>query len=275
MSKHQLNLRVAHVEHPHPDYAVLHLTLPLAERNLAPTGEGGAERCQESHLPPMHPGQFVQVRVEGSPATFLRRPISINYADATTLHLLVHNIGAGTAALCALREGDTLNCLLPLGHGYTLPAEHTPARRCLLIGGGVGTAPLLYLAARLHELGHNVTLILGGRSAGDVLQTELFKQYGRLCITTNDGTLGHPGFVTQHPVLDEAPFDQIYTCGPKPMMQAVVRWAREHHTPCEVSLENMMACGLGACLCCVENTVRGNVCVCTEGPVFDEKELNW
>lgn len=257
MSKHLLNLRVTHVEHPRPDYAVLQLS--------SPTGP----------LPPMQPGQFVQVRVDSSPTTFLRRPISINYADDSTLWLLVHNVGSGTAQLCSLQAGDVLNCLLPLGHGFTLPPALPSARNLLLIGGGVGTAPMLYLGQKLHALGHNVTFLLGGRTAGDVLQTELFEKYGRLCITTNDGSLGQPGFVTQHTILQEESFDQIYTCGPKAMMQAVVRWSREHHTPCEVSLENMMACGLGACLCCVENTVRGNVCVCTQGPVFDEKELNW
>lgn len=257
MPKHIIDLHVVNVEHPHPDYALLKLSSP------------------DGPLPQMQPGQFVQVRVDDSPATFLRRPISINYADDSELWLLVHNIGPGTARLCALQAGDTLNCLLPLGHGFTLPPTASPARRTLLIGGGVGTAPMLYLGQQLHAMGHKVSFLLGGRSATDILQTELFEKYGRLFITTNDGSLGQPGFVTQHPVLNEESFDQIYTCGPKPMMQAVVRWAREHGTPCEVSLENMMACGLGACLCCVENTVRGNVCVCTEGPVFDEKELNW
>lgn len=255
--KHLLDLRVTAIEHPRADYALLRLVNP------------------EGSMPPMQPGQFVQVRVEGSAATFLRRPISINYADGQQLWLLVHSVGPGTAQLCALREGDTLNCLLPLGTGFTLPPAGSPARRHLLIGGGVGTAPLLYLGQRLRALGHDVTFILGGRSAGDVLQTELFQGFGRVCITTNDGTLGEHGFVTQHSILTRETFDQIHTCGPKPMMQAVVKWAREHGTPCEVSLENMMACGLGACLCCVENTVKGNVCVCTHGPVFDERELNW
>lgn len=257
MSRFILDLRVEAIEHLRADYALLRLSNP------------------QGPMPPMQPGQFVQVRIDGSPTTFLRRPISINYADDTCLWLLVHNVGDGTARLCALHEGDTLNCLLPLGTGYTLPTEGTAPRRYLLIGGGVGTAPLLYLGSRLRSLGHDVTFILGGRSATDVLQTELFKGFGRVCITTNDGTLGEPGFVTQHSILSQETFDQICTCGPKPMMQAVVKWAREHDTPCEVSLENMMACGLGACLCCVENTVKGNVCVCTYGPVFDMKDLNW
>lgn len=256
--KHILDLRVVAVSHPRPDYVFLRLQNP------------------DGPMPAMQPGQFVEIRVDGSATTFLRRPISVNYADEHELWLLIHCVGDGTRALGELREGDTLNCLLPLGHGFlsTLAADAAP-QHFLLIGGGVGTAPLLYLGKTLQEAGHQVTFILGGRSAADVLQTELFEKYGQVCITTNDGSLGEAGFVTQHSILSSAHFDQICTCGPKPMMQAVVRWAKEHQVPCEVSLENMMACGLGACLCCVEKTVRGNVCVCKEGPVFDMNELNW
>lgn len=255
-TKHLLDLRVVAVEHPRQDYVLIRLQNPAGE------------------MPPMHPGQFVEVRVDGSATTFLRRPISINHADNKELWLLVHCVGDGTRRLGELHEGDTLNCLLPLGHGYTLPAESSQ-QHYLLIGGGVGTAPLLYLGKRLKDLGQKVSFILGGRSACDVLQRELFEQVGNVYITTNDGSLGEEGFVTNHSILNQEHFDQICTCGPKPMMQAVVRWAKEHSVPCEVSLENMMACGLGACLCCVENTVNGNVCVCKEGPVFDMMLLNW
>ena len=94
-------------------------------------------------------------------------------------------------------------------------------------------------------------------------------------MTTEDATLGERGFVTQHSILGAKHFDAAAACGPKPMMRAVALWARQAGVPCEVSLENMMACGLGACLCCVEKTVRGNVCVCTEGPVFPTTELTW
>lgn len=255
-----MNLQVKQVDMLREDYVHLLLTSP------------------EGNMPHMEPGQFVEVRVEKSPSTFLRRPISINYATETELSLLIHCVGDGTRQLANLKTGDTLNCLLPLGHGYTLPtkaANKETALHYLLIGGGVGTAPLLYLGQQLNALGHLVTFILGGRSAIDVLQVKEFEKYGQVCITTNDGTLGEEGFVTQHSILVKETFDQICTCGPKPMMQAVAKWAKEHSVPCEVSLENMMACGLGACLCCVENTVKGNVCVCKEGPVFDIKLLNW
>ena len=108
----------------------------------------------------------------------------------------------------------------------------------------------------------------------DLLELNLFNKYGRVCVTTEDGTMGEKGFVTNHSVLSES-FDQIFTCGPTPMMKAVARYAKEKGISCEASLENMMACGLGACLCCVEKTTEGNLCVCKDGPVFDVQRLLW
>jgi dihydroorotate dehydrogenase electron transfer subunit len=107
------------------------------------------------------------------------------------------------------------------------------------------------------------------------LEVDLFRQYGRVCITTEDGSEGEKGFVTNHSILQQEHFDRIATCGPKPMMMAVARFAQQANIDCEVSLENMMACGLGACLCCVEKTTQGNLCVCKEGPVFNVKQLLW
>ena len=117
---------------------------------------------------------------------------------------------------------------------------------------------------------------MGGRSAGDLIQLDLFEKSGRVFITTEDGTLGEKGYVTNHSLLAQEKFDGIATCGPKPMMVAVARYAHSQGTPCEASLENLMACGLGACLCCVEKTTEGhNVCVCKEGPVFNTELLPW
>ncbi len=221
----------------------------------------------------IRPGQFVQVRVENSPGTFLRRPISVNFVDSRhgELWLMVQIKGEGTERLSNLRPGDTLNLLLPLGNGFSMPHRD---ERVLLVGGGVGVAPLLYFGKRLHETGMVPTFLLGARNAGGLLETDLFGNYGHVEVTTEDGTAGTRGFVTQHPVFAEH-FDRIYVCGPKPMMQAVARQAKASGTECEVSLENMMACGLGACLCCVEKTVDGNVCACTDGPVFNIKQLTW
>ncbi|MBP3227468.1 MAG: dihydroorotate dehydrogenase electron transfer subunit [Bacteroidaceae bacterium] len=221
-------------------------------------------------LPKVSPGQFANVRVAGSPATFLRRPVSIHdYDGAATVQLLVHAVGDGTRRLCELQVGERLDCVLPLGRGFTLP--DTPLR-ALLVGGGVGVAPLYLLGVELVRRGCDVTFLLGGKTEADILRREAFEAVGRVCLTTEDGSAGTRGFVTHSPAMGER-YDFIYTCGPKPMMQAVGRAARQSGTPCEVSLENMMACGLGACLCCVEKTTTGNRCVCTDGPVFNTQEL--
>ncbi len=227
-------------------------------------------------LPEMLPGQFAELRVDGSPATFLRRPISINFVDRTKneLWLMVAMIGDGTRQLGRLRAGDKLNCVLPLGNGFSIQSGKNALHKTLLVGGGVGVAPLLYLGAELKQQGCEVTFLLGGRSAKDVLELDFFNRYGRVCVTTEDGTMGEQGFVTNHSVLAE-PFDKIFTCGSTPMMKAVARYAKEKDIECEASLENMMACGLGACLCCVEKTTEGNLCVCKEGPVFNTKRLLW
>lgn len=244
-----------------------------------------AERLSDKHvllrltgdepLPQMRPGQFVEVRVDGSPATFLRRPISINFVDYETneLWLLVAEVGAGTRKIAAACVGDKINCLLPLGNGFTMPAS--PNEKILVVGGGVGVAPLLYMGAKMKNIGCAPTFLLGAKSRSDLLQLESFKEYGRVYITTEDGSAGEQGFVTSHYILQQERFDRICTCGPKPMMAAMARYAYKAGIDCEVSLENMMACGLGACLCCVEKTTMGNLCVCKEGPVFNIKKLLW
>lgn len=226
-------------------------------------------------LPEMFPGQFVEVRVDNTPSTFLRRPISINNVDYdhNELWLLVAAVGDGTRQLQKLQKGDRLNCMLPLGNSFTMPTDST--QKVLLVGGGVGVAPLLYFGKRIKAMGGEPTFLLGARSAKDVLERELFEQVGRVLITTEDGSEGEKGFVTNHSVLAQEHFDRISTCGPKPMMMAVARYAFKNDIECEVSLENKMACGVGACLCCVEKTVEGNKCVCKEGPVMNIKKLTW
>ena len=226
-------------------------------------------------LPEMLPGQFVEVRVDNSPSTFLRRPISINNVDYdhNELWLLVAAVGDGTRQLQKLQKGDRLNCVLPLGNSFTMPTDST--QKVLLVGGGVGVAPLLYFGKRIKAMGGEPTFLLGARSAKDVLERELFEQVGRVLITTEDGSEGEKGFVTNHSVLAQEHFDRISTCGPKPMMMAVARYAFKNDIECEVSLENKMACGVGACLGCVEKTLEGNKCVSKEGPGRNIKTLPW
>ena len=229
----------------------------------------------ENPLPEMLPGQFVEVRVDATPSVLLRRPISIHYFDeeSNELGLLVQLVGDGTRWMATLKAGDLLNVVLPLGNGFTLPADKTV--RPLLVGGGVGVAPLLYLGMKLREMGIAPTFLLGSRTENELMQLAEFEKYGPVYVTTENGAVGEQGYVTQHSVLTREQFGQVYTCGPKPMMVAVARWAKRAGVPCEVSLENKMACGVGACLCCVEDTKEGNVCVCKEGPVFSIDKLSW
>lgn len=223
-------------------------------------------------LPEIKPGQFVQVAVPGAKDVFLRRPISINFVDNDRLQLLVMNAGRGTNVLCHAKEDDVLNIVLPLGNGFD--TADCANKRYVLIGGGVGVAPLLYLGKVLVDGGADVTFLLGARTADLLLEKNRFTAIATTYISTEDGSEGDRGFVTQNHILSEK-FDQWICCGPTPMMKAVAALARERQARCSVSLENMMACGVGACLCCVEKTVRGNRCVCTEGPVFDINELTW
>lgn len=222
----------------------------------------------------IRPGQFVEVRIDDTPGVLLRRPISIHDLDvaAGLLVLLVQRVGKGTEWLCSRRAGDRVNLVLPLGNGFdtSVAGEHP-----LLIGGGVGVAPLLLLGKELVRSGVQPTFLLGARTANDLLCLDAFRGVARTLVCTEDGGVGEKGFVTQHPALSEETFSHLYVCGPKPMMQAVARLARTRDIPCDVSLENRMACGLGACLCCVEDTVKGHVCVCKEGPVFAIDRLKW
>lgn len=220
-------------------------------------------------------GQFVQVKVDDAANTYLRRPISIHDVDyqKRTITLLVQRVGEGTNKISDTEINDTLNIIYPLGNGFTMPEDKNA--KVVLVGGGIGIAPMYYLGKVLKEKGIEPVFVLGGRSKEDLIMLDEFSSVGKVYITTNDGSLGEQGFVTQHSVWKEKKFDMIYTCGPKPMMMAVANMAREKDICCEVSLENLMACGLGACLCCVENTIEGNVCVCKEGPVMNINKLLW
>lgn len=253
MKKYILDLTVKAVERLHERYVLVRLT-------------------DQKPLPEMAAGQFVEVRVDGSLSTFLRRPISIHFVDkvANELWLLVACVGEGTRRLAELKQGDMLNCVLPLGNGFS-----TTCRKPLLVGGGVGVAPLLYLGATLRQSGAEPTFLLGARTVKDLLMLSEFEKHGRVCVTTEDGSMGEKGFVTNHSILQNERFDLIQCCGPTPMMKAVARYAYDNHVECEVSLENLMACGVGACLCCVEKTTEGNLCVCKDGPVFNVKRLLW
>ena len=226
-------------------------------------------------IPEILPGQFAEVRVDGSPTTFLRRPISIHYVDYETneLWLLIQIKGDGTKRLATMAEGESLNLLFPLGNNFNEPLNENA--NVLLVGGGCGVAPLLYLGSYLKKKGFQVNFLLGARTKADLIELCEYERFGNVYTTTEDGSHGERGFVTQHSVLNTPAFDNFYTCGPTPMMKAVAGHAFKTKANCEVSLENTMACGIGACLCCVTDTTEGHVCVCTEGPVFNITKLKW
>ncbi len=231
-------------------------------------------------LPEIRGGQFVNVRVDGCDKAYLRRPISIHDVDYqnNTIDLLIQEKHEGTTKLCALPVGATVNVVLPLGNGFSMPDKDD---NVLLVGGGIGIAPLLYFSRTINNMMscrdaiHRISFLLGGRTRDDLMLLDRFRNEGEVFITTNDGSMGEKGFVTEHSLWNTMKINKIYACGPMPMMKAVAKLARERGIWCEVSLENQMACGIGACLCCVENTKEGNLCVCKEGPVFNIERLLW
>ena len=216
------------------------------------------------------PGQFIQVRVERG-QLLLRRPISLADVDRTTgtLTLIYRVVGKGTAAMAALQPADPINCLGPLGHGFSLTAK-----KPLLVGGGMGIAPLLFLAK---TFAGKASILMGGRNAEEMFWPELYQCLVQdVFITTDDGSMGTKGFtVTLLPaLLQKGAYDRIFVCGPEIMMRGVAGIAKEAGIACEVSLEKRMACGLGACLSCSIDTTDGQrKKVCKDGPVFPAQEV--
>lgn len=227
-------------------------------------------------LPTLLPGQFVNIEIKDSNEVFLRRPFSVFDADYThnTFSIIVKILGRGSKKLTEIKAGELLSVILPLGKGFTIPSS---GDRILLVGGGSGVAPMLFLAKKSGLVKKNVNLLLGAKTIDDHINVDEYAQYGNIYFTSEDGSKGEKGFVTQHPVFQNKidNYNKIYACGPDAMMKAIAREAKKANVFCEVSLENLMACGFGVCLCCIEPTVKGNLCVCTEGPVFNINDLKW
>ena len=224
------------------------------------------------------PGQFVMVACGTTLDPLLRRPFSIHRCPGDgSLHLLIKIVGKGSTLLAELTAGATLDLLGPLGRGFYLQ----PALSSVLVGGGVGIAPLLFLVER-YKLDAACSMLpavfLGGQTGGDVAQLAgEFKQLGcAVTVATDDGSLGHHGLVTEplQGVLHQ--FGKAYVCGPTPMMAATAELCKAAGIACEVSLEAHMACGLGACLgCTVHGADGGYLHVCKHGPVMPAEEVAW
>ncbi|MGA1976661.1 MAG: dihydroorotate dehydrogenase electron transfer subunit [Bacteroidales bacterium] len=232
------------------------------------------ELLSDVSLPEIKPGQFIQVKIENSSGTFLRRPFSVhdvNY-EHKTIKILFQVVGKGTQALSGLAPGDCLNIIYPLGNSFSLPEEGT---KCLLIGGGCGIAPLLFLGKYLKSHGTIPYILLGFRNKERIIEVSEYEEIGKVFLSTEDGSSGEKGFITDHSLLRSEKFETVYCCGPEMMMRSVTEYCIKNGIKCEISLENLMGCGIGACLCCVVDTIKGRLCTCTDGPVFNIKELKW
>lgn len=207
------------------------------------------------------PGQFVNIRV---PELYLRRPISVCDWSDGTLTLVYKTVGEGTHRLSAMAEGTELNLLTGLGNGFT----PEPAKRPVLIGGGVGVPPLYGLAKRLVAEGQHPVVVMGFNTATEVFYADRFRALGvELRLTTVDGSAGTKGLVTAVLPSDA---DYFYACGPLPMLRAVMETVPYGG---QVSMEERMGCGFGACVGCTLQTVKGPKSVCKDGPVFRKEEL--
>jgi dihydroorotate dehydrogenase electron transfer subunit len=226
------------------------------------------------------PGQFVHLQVSRETDPLLRRPISIFHADESTgeITLVYRVVGRGTALLSQLRPGRQLDLLGPLGNGFQLPK--TDRASVLVIGGGIGLAPLQYLLRQLISLSHQVTFLAGLRDKEQVPLLTYFPQDGiETVITTDDGSYGEKGLVTSasEGLINNGRFSLIYACGPEGMLAGIAEQAARSNIPCQVSLERTMACGVGVCLGCTCETVKeGSLTyshVCKDGPVFWGSEV--
>jgi dihydroorotate dehydrogenase electron transfer subunit len=265
-------------------------TIILANQEIAPG------YCRMRILAPgfgaqVRPGQFIMLRMQ-TPLPLLRRPFGVfrtgqlppdceGEPPREYLETLYKVVGSGTAALRELHAGDRVEVLGPLGKGFD-PGD--PSQEKVLVGGGIGLVPLYLLAEELIRRGERVRLLMGGRTRDDILAVTEFERLGvETYVATDDGSLGEQGFVTQVLLrkLDRYPQAEVFACGPMPMLEAVYAICAARGVPLQVSLEAMMACGVGACLGCVvkgaghsEETPR-YLCTCKEGPVFRAEQLDW
>ena len=232
-------------------------TTPLTDSVYKMVLQGDTEAITAS-------GQFVNIRLEGM---FLRRPISVCDYDEKTLTIIYKVVGKGTEAMSAMEQGQKLDILTGLGNGYDLsPSGEHP----VLLGGGVGVPPMYNLAKKLVAQGKRVSVILGFNTASEVFYEEEFKALGcQVTVTTVDGSYGQKGFVTN--ALPEN-YTYFYTCGPEPMLKAVYR---STYSSGQMSFEERMGCGFGACMGCSCKTLTGYKRICKEGPVMKKEEILW
>ncbi len=223
----------------------------------------------------VRPGQFVHLRISQGTDFLLRRPFSVHRREGGRIELLYQVLGVGTRELSLKVSGQEMDVVGPLGHGWTLPDG---ASHALLVAGGLGSAPLGMLAEDLSEKGVAVVVAQGAPTAERLVGRGVFESVARRVeYATDDGSEGHHGFVTavSEELLAAETFDAVYVCGPEAMQRIVAAQAQSRGVYCEVSLERLMACGIGVCLSCVVSTVHGLQRACVNGPVFPASEVVW
>ena len=234
------------------------LNTPLTDTVFKMVLEGDVSDIKNS-------GEFINIKLEGK---YLRRPISVCDVDATTVTIIYKVVGAGTEQMAKMPVGTELDVLVGLGNGYDLSlAGDTP----LLLGGGVGVPPLYNLAKRLIAMGKKVTVVLGFNTKDEIFYEQEFKYLGaNTFVTTADGTYGIKGFVTD--AMKDINYSYFYTCGPEPMLKAIYKASV---TSGQMSFEERMGCGFGACMGCSCKTLTGYKRICKEGPVMKKEEILW
>lgn len=209
-------------------------------------------------------GQFINVQLDG---LYLRRPISVCDKDDTSVTIIYKVVGKGTEQMSKMSVGETLDVLTGLGNGYDLSLS---GDKPLLLGGGVGVPPLYMLAKELKKQGKDVSVILGFNTESEVFYEQEFKNLGcDVTVTTVDGSYGIKGFVTNAYPDD---YTHFYTCGPEPMLKAIYKTAK---TSGQMSFEERMGCGFGACMGCSCKTIAGYKRICKDGPVMQKEEILW
>ena len=228
------------------------------------------------------PGQFVEIKCSKEHGVLLRRPLGVHRILNDGIEVLYEIVGKGTELLSRKKQGEALDIIGPLGNGFFVQrAAYSVQRTAVLVAGGVGVAPFVALAENLRKNKHDVIAIIGAKTKSHILCADEFKSLGcKVKISTEDGSLGKRGLITEQlpKLLSTIDYrlSTIYACGPYPMLKAVGRIAGSSGIPCQVSMEERMACGVGVCLGCpVKVKIGGYKMICKDGPVFDAKEIAW
>lgn len=223
----------------------------------------------------VRPGQFVHLRVARGRDFLLRRPFSVHRVSGERIEILYQVLGVGTREMASAAPGVEMDLIGPLGQGWVLPER---LEHALLVAGGLGAAPLGMLAEELASAGVAITVALGAPTAERLVARKVFDGVARrVLVATDDGSCGERGLVTAvtEPLLGDGAFDVAYVCGPEAMQRAVAEQCARAGVNCQVSLERLMACGIGACLSCMVTTRSGLRRACVDGPVFDAGEVLW